>query len=321
MAKQIPQSNNLKFKQWLGGLIDVKGSFLLTKGDHASLEVVMSLRDERLLQEVKNEYGGSIKLRSNANALRYRLHHLSGLLKLLNDVNGHIRNSSRLVQFNKLCIEYGISIIYPYKLTYDNGWLAGFFDAHGFLNIKLNSSEVNGPTRFLGENTGEKLVDKPHLVVYLIYKDYNLVVLYKDIFGGDIKLDGNGRYIWSISSLEARDPVLNFLEYVKINTLRSDRHKRFFLVPQFFNLIDLNAHQASNNNPMLRKAWSIFNNKFNRHNVHITTKKHIISYNQINRRYIHNTSVISPKNGVEGMDLEKIQLNPLWVTGKKKIKN
>ena len=83
--------------------------------------------------------------------------------------------------------------------------------------------------------------------------------------------------------------------------MRSDRHKCFFLAPQFFNLIDINAHQASDNNPMLRKAWSIFNNKFDRRNVHITTNKHI-SYNKINRRYIHNTN-IRHQNKVEGKDL------------------
>lgn len=150
---------HLRFKQWLAGLIDGDG-FGLSKKGYASLEIQMDLRDERAIMFIKNIYGGSVKFRSNTNALRYRLHHKSGLLKLLNDVNGHIRNSSRLIQFNKLCIKYGISIIYPDKLTYDNGWLAGFWMVTGFLI--LNSSEVIG----LGKN---KLVDnKPHLVVSFI---------------------------------------------------------------------------------------------------------------------------------------------------------
>jgi len=81
----------------------------------------MDIRDEHALQIVKNVYGGSIKLRSNANALRYRLHHKAGLLKIINDVNGHIRNSDRLVQLNKICRNYELDLIYPEKLTYDNG--------------------------------------------------------------------------------------------------------------------------------------------------------------------------------------------------------
>jgi hypothetical protein len=45
-----------------------------------------------------------IKLRSNANALKYRLHHKLGLLTFINDVNGHIINSHRLVQLKKFMI-------------------------------------------------------------------------------------------------------------------------------------------------------------------------------------------------------------------------
>jgi hypothetical protein len=81
----------------------------------------MDIRDEHALQIIKNIFGGSIKLRSGANALRYRLHHKSGLLALINDVNGHIRNSNRLVQLSKICDKYELTLKYPDKLTYNNG--------------------------------------------------------------------------------------------------------------------------------------------------------------------------------------------------------
>ena len=114
------KGENNKFNQWLAGLIDGDGCFQLTKKGYASLEITMDIRDEHALQIVKNVYGGSIKLRSGANAIRYRLHHKSGLLKLINDVNGEIRNSNRLVQLNKICHKYEIILIYPKKLTFDN---------------------------------------------------------------------------------------------------------------------------------------------------------------------------------------------------------
>jgi hypothetical protein len=81
----------------------------------------MDIRDEHALQIIKNVYGGSIKLRAGANALRYRLHHKSGLLNLINNVNGEIRNSNRLIQLNKICYKYNINLIYPENLIYDNG--------------------------------------------------------------------------------------------------------------------------------------------------------------------------------------------------------
>jgi hypothetical protein len=110
-----------KWNEWLAGLIDGDGCFQLSKKGYASLEITLDIRDEHALQIIKNIYGGSIKLRSGANALRYRLHHKLGLLNLINDVNGHIRNSHRLVQLNKICYKYELSLIYPEKLNYDSG--------------------------------------------------------------------------------------------------------------------------------------------------------------------------------------------------------
>ena len=97
-----------RFKQWLAGLIDGDGSFLLSKKGYASLEITMDIRDERALTAVKNVYGGSIKLRSGVSALRYRLHN-KDLLNLINDVNGDIRNPIRLIQLNYICVKYNIT--------------------------------------------------------------------------------------------------------------------------------------------------------------------------------------------------------------------
>ena len=100
--------SHFRFKQWLAGLIDGDGSFLLSKKGYASLEITMDIRDERALTAVKNVYGGSIKLRSGVSALRYRLHN-KDLLNLINDVNGDIRNPIRLIQLNYICVKYNIT--------------------------------------------------------------------------------------------------------------------------------------------------------------------------------------------------------------------
>lgn len=86
----------------------------------------MDIRDEHALQIIKNVYGGSIKLISGANALRYCLRHKSGFLALVNDVNGQVSSADWLVQLNKICIKYELNLIHPIKLNYDNGWLSGF---------------------------------------------------------------------------------------------------------------------------------------------------------------------------------------------------
>jgi hypothetical protein len=81
----------------------------------------MDLRDKKALYEIKHKLGGSIYTIANANALRYQLSHKKGLIILLNGVNGLIRNPSRMLQMNKLCLKYGINFLYPKALTFSNG--------------------------------------------------------------------------------------------------------------------------------------------------------------------------------------------------------
>jgi hypothetical protein len=88
--------NPHKFQEWLAGLIDADGCFTLSKKGYAALEITKDIRDKKALYLIKQKYGGSIKLRSGARAKRYRLHHKEGLLKLIRDLNGRIRNPIRL---------------------------------------------------------------------------------------------------------------------------------------------------------------------------------------------------------------------------------
>jgi hypothetical protein len=53
--------SGLIFKEWLAGLIDGDGCFLLSKKGYASLEITMDLRDEHALAIIKQKYGGSVK--------------------------------------------------------------------------------------------------------------------------------------------------------------------------------------------------------------------------------------------------------------------
>lgn len=232
-------NSDLKFNQWLAGLIDGDGSFLLSKQGYASLEITMDIRDERALQAIKNIYGGSIKLRSNAKALRYRLHHKEGLLNLINNVNGEIRNSYRLIQLNKICLKYEINLIYPQKLTIDNGWFSGFFDADGSITINKTNWQ-------LSLNASQKTSE---LLTPLI-----------DLYGGSVYIDNSHSlsYKWYITK---REDVLKLIEYFKQHPSRSAKNNRLHLVPNYYELKDMKAHKALPDT-FLAKSWSIFFNKW-----------------------------------------------------------
>lgn len=238
-----------KWNQWLAGLIDGDGCFLLSKKGYASLEITMDIRDEHALQIVKNVYGGSIKLRSGANALRYRLHHKSGLLKLINDVNGHIRNSNRLIQLNKLSHKYEISLKYPQKLislhlsskesSEQSAWVSGFFDADGTVTINSTNTQLSIA---ISQKTSELL--QPIL----------------EIFGGNIYIDRGSHksFKWYITK---KEDILNLIEYFKKNPSRSAKKNRLHLIPKYYELKDINAHKAFPGT-LLEKSWKQFYNKW-----------------------------------------------------------
>jgi len=129
------QSNNdeqmNKFNEWLAGLIDGDGYFLLTKKGYVTFEITMDIRDQEALYEIIHKYGGSIRKISGANAIRYVLKNKNGLKSLIYAVNGLIRNPIRLLQLNKLCNKYNIKLLEPKSLTYNNGWYSGFLDSDG----------------------------------------------------------------------------------------------------------------------------------------------------------------------------------------------
>jgi hypothetical protein len=81
----------------------------------------MHARDVKALYEIKHKYGGTIKQVSNANAFKYKLRHSKGLILLINDINGFIRNPIRLLQINKLCVKFNIELKYPSPLKFNDG--------------------------------------------------------------------------------------------------------------------------------------------------------------------------------------------------------
>lgn len=229
-----------EFCQWLSGIIDGDGCFLVSKKGYTSLEVTMSAEDLPLLQFIKTKLGGSIKMRSNAKAYRYRIHNKESMLKLVACVNGYIRHSSRLHQLHRICTHLQVSCQSPKPLDKDSHWFAGFFDADGTIALYFKN-------------------ERPQLSVRVTNKLLQDVQSYRDNFGGSIYFDRsqNGYYSWSIQS---RETILEFLVYFKSHPFRSQKAKRFFLIHDYFRLYDRKAF--SKTSPHF-KEWALFLDKWN----------------------------------------------------------
>ena len=161
IATHNKKDKELSFNQWLAGLIDGDGYILLTKKGYSSCEITMDARDAKALYEIKHKYGGTIKLVPGASAVRYKLRHKEGLISLINDINGLIRNPTRLLQMNKLCVKYGINLKYPGPLTFNDGWLSGFIDSDGSIYYNEASGQV-----FIGLTQKNRYLLEPLIAIY-----------------------------------------------------------------------------------------------------------------------------------------------------------
>lgn len=226
------KENEERFYEWVAGIIDGDGCFLLSKKGYASLEVVTQLRDKKCLYLIKQKLGGAVKLYSGDNYLRYRLHHKEGLLKLIEKVNGLLQNPTRILQLGKICDKYNIELKDPKPLTYYNGWLAGFFDTDGSI--------------YYNEASGQ-------IFITATQKNRFLLEALVKFYGGTIyPMVKQEAFKWTCFKKKEVLSLVN--DYFKVNPCRSKKLVRIHMVNKFFELRKLHAHKATPNSD-LGKAW------------------------------------------------------------------
>lgn len=230
-AEQCSASNNnkskdtLAFRQWLAGVIDGDGYFLLSKNGYNSCEITMDARDKKVLYLIQHRYGGSVKEVSNAKAFKYKLRNKAGLISLINDINGLIRNPTRLLQMNKLCVKFNIKLKWcsaTDNLTFNDGWLSGFIDSDGSIYYNESSGQV-----FIGISQKNKYLLEPLIHIY----------------GG--RVDISSPKIEAFKYVIYRKAELfNLIDnYFSKYPLRTEKMKRVNLIKQFY-LLRCSAPQA-----------------------------------------------------------------------------
>jgi len=230
--KKASGKKDERFYEWLAGVIDGDGCFLLSKKGYASLEITTQLRDKKMLYLIKQKFGGSVKLYSGDNYLRYRLHHKKGLVYLIDKINALLQNPSRILQLGRICLIYDIKLKDPKPLTYYNGWFAGFFDTDG--SIYLN--DVSGQILITASQKNRLLLEP-------------LVELYGGTIYPMIKQEA---FKWICFK---KKEVLSLVDdYFKFNPCRSEKIMRINMVNRFYELRNLHAHKASPDS-VLAKAW------------------------------------------------------------------
>jgi hypothetical protein len=204
--------NEKFFNEWLGGLIDVNGQFLVSKKGYANLKITLPEKDKSLLYEIKHKFGGSIKSVSGSNAFKYKLHHKKGLIKLVNSINGLVRNPPKILQLNRVCALYNIELKANIPLTYYNGWFSGIIDADG--SIDLN-----------------KQLDQ--LILSIAQKNIYLLDPLIRLYSGRVKiLSSKDAFQYSIYR---KNEILNLVDnYFNICPLKSSKAYKLKLIKDFY---------------------------------------------------------------------------------------
>lgn len=254
-------TEELKWNQWLAGVIDGDGYLTIQKNKIAVLEITMSLEDEDLLNQIKNKLGGYIKLRSQSLSMRYRLSHKKGIFELINRINGNIRNIIRVQQFKKICLYFNIPYIEAKPLTENNGYISGFFDVDGTICIRVTKSSKNNSIKSDVFGKIQRLVnarDNHKIEISISNKYFENIVIFKNAFGfGKIRKVGKDiRYQTHIYTISIND-IPNFIEYTKKYPVRSSKKKRIFLLKKYFKLKRLKSYLAEEKT-LNSKAWVNF---------------------------------------------------------------
>lgn len=263
--------------QWLAGLIDGDGCFLISKAGYASLEITMPVVDEIILQKIKHFFGGSVKMRSGSNSVRYRLHHTQGLNAMLTCVNGLLRNHIRQAQLKAVLQSKHMLYKQPIGYNWQCAYASGLFDSDGTIVISVKQHQAPANLKgTLGKITRLQCATQMQLTISITQKyKHNLQFLtcgslmsaanpnFKQVQNkghdgkfGTIYYDKsqNGYYIWSISN---RDQVTLWLNYVDQYCCYSKKAHRLRLIKTFYQLSDQKAYKAAQNSAA-KKQWNLF---------------------------------------------------------------
>ena len=254
-----------KWNQWLAGVIDGDGYLAIQKNNVAVCEITMPLDDEYLLAQIKQKLGGKISLRSGAKAVRYRLGNKAGIQELIHRINGLVRNSQRIPQFQKLCDKFKIDFIPASPLTMNDGYTAGFFDADGTIYL---TTTKNAPTYAIQKGVLGKINRLSYsrganqLCISISNKyEHNVFIFYQSFKLGQIRKITQKNKTWYCWELRTASDVLCFCDYLVQFPCRSTKKKRIFLVQRYFELKQIKAHLALEGTS-LNKAWLLFCKKW-----------------------------------------------------------
>lgn len=255
-----------QWNAWFAGLVDGDGYFYINKQNQISFELTVPVCDLKLLSNIKQKLnGGSIKIRSGSNSVRYRVKNQSILRNIVNRLNGQLYNPIRLTQFKKVCFILNINL-YLFSNQLSNAYLSGLIDSDGTISISVSKSNAmtsqlvrqNGKIIRLSQSKGHhqlsvKITSVQKDYLQKIQKKFQLGKIYSEKANHQNKKP-NVTYHWIIQTAEE---LMLLYTLLRKCTLKSKKMHRIRLIPIYFKYKELNYH-LKETNTLEYKCWLTF---------------------------------------------------------------
>ena len=236
-----PQYPDAAFNQWLAGLVDGDGYFTINKRKtNPQFEITMDARDIDVLNLLRSKYRGIIRKISNGRAFKYKLRNVKGLKSFLEDINGLVKNPTRLLQMSNICKKFKMELKYSNKIKFDDGWFSGLIDSDGSIYYKESSGQV-----FISITQKNKFLLDPLVQIY----------------GGTIKVCTSKQEAFQYSIYRKKELLKLINEYFSKYPLKTSKMKRVNLIEQFF-LVKLNNKNTKDDLPKYINEWANFKDKW-----------------------------------------------------------
>lgn len=271
--RQKIKNKKVDWNEWFAGIVDGDGCFYINKQKQISFEITTHTSDSRILYNIKNKLkGGSVKLRSGSNSVRFRVKQNSTIVDIVTRLNGKLKNSNRVKQFSQVCHLLKISpLSTPKFITTQNGYLSGLIDSDGTVTISVShSSQINSQKSGKGGKITRLRESRGHNQIYLkitsnlkqnlefIQQSYKIGIIRQGHCvpskANPQKKCPNIKYQWIVTSYE---DFICLYEYLKKYPLKSVKMHRIRLVSYYFKYKQLNYHLKTEGS-LEYKIWTKF---------------------------------------------------------------
>ena len=207
------------FNYWLAGLIDGDGTLSVYKSNAQVCEITLGEEDVKTLYKIKQRFHGSVLKRSKVKAYRWRVSKKLYVTDVINSINGKLLTYSKHVQLVKVCNKLNIEPIITNKISKNNSWFTGFFDAEGYFSIRNNYTL----TISVGQKSKEILEE--------IQKEFGVGNIYYD-------KSWNG-YNYVITDLQGIKTMFTYFEKYPLKTIK---HPDFITIRRLVLFIERGYH-------------------------------------------------------------------------------